>query len=146
MCVCVSQEEADLQGLRFFVDEHTHLLKEFSEQLERCVCTLKQDVAAIVRRKREKSAVWSSTHTHTLEVSLRSPPHLSHTWSHTHCTNAPAAGCVNVCLTQDSIMCLKAVFNNVFTIDTIFNPLVQNYRKTHHLIPHNPNRKGLREK
>ncbi|MCJ8737247.1 hypothetical protein PDJAM_G00021880 [Pangasius djambal] len=52
-------EEADLQGLRFFVDEHTHLLKEFSEQLEQCVCALKQDVAAIVRRKREKSAVWS---------------------------------------------------------------------------------------
>lgn len=57
MCVC--QEEVDLQGLRFFVDEHTHLLKEFSEQLEQCVCALKQDVAAIVRRKREKSAVWS---------------------------------------------------------------------------------------
>ncbi|XP_053538703.1 kinesin-like protein KIF28 isoform X1 [Ictalurus punctatus] len=52
-------EEVDLQGLRFFVDEHTHLLKEFSEQLEQCVCALKQDVAAIVRRKREKSAVWS---------------------------------------------------------------------------------------
>ncbi|XP_053366405.1 kinesin-like protein KIF28 [Clarias gariepinus] len=52
-------EEADLQDLRFFVDEHTHLLKEFSEQLEQCVCALKQDVAAIVRRKREKSATGS---------------------------------------------------------------------------------------
>lgn len=51
------QEEEDLQGLRFFVDEHTHLLKEFSEHLEQCVCALKQDVAAIVRKKREKSAV-----------------------------------------------------------------------------------------
>ncbi|XP_046712112.1 kinesin-like protein KIF28P [Silurus meridionalis] len=52
-------EEVDLQGLRFFMDEHTHLLKEFSEQLEQCVCALKQEVAAIVRKKREKSATWS---------------------------------------------------------------------------------------
>ncbi|XP_026085621.1 kinesin-like protein KIF28P isoform X2 [Carassius auratus] len=52
-------EEADLLGLRLFVDEHTYLLKDFSEQLEQCVTTLKQDVAAIVRRKREKSGIWS---------------------------------------------------------------------------------------
>uniref|UniRef100_A0A8C2F6K6 Si:rp71-84d9.1 n=1 Tax=Cyprinus carpio TaxID=7962 RepID=A0A8C2F6K6_CYPCA len=51
--------EADLLGLRLFVDEHTYLLKDFSEQLEQCVTTLKQDVAAIVRRKREKSGIWS---------------------------------------------------------------------------------------
>ncbi|KAF4101992.1 hypothetical protein G5714_016792 [Onychostoma macrolepis] len=52
-------EEADLLGLRLFVDEHTYLLKDFSEQLEQCVTTLKQDVAVIVRRKREKSGIWS---------------------------------------------------------------------------------------
>ncbi|XP_056333418.1 kinesin-like protein KIF28P [Danio aesculapii] len=52
-------EEEDLLGLRLFVDEHTFLLKDFSEQLEQCVTTLKHDVAAIVRRKREKSGVWS---------------------------------------------------------------------------------------
>ncbi|XP_043119666.1 kinesin-like protein KIF28P isoform X1 [Puntigrus tetrazona] len=52
-------EEADLLGLRLFVDEHTYLLKDFSEQLEQCVTALKQDVAAIVRRKREKSGIWS---------------------------------------------------------------------------------------
>ncbi|XP_073784314.1 kinesin-like protein KIF28P isoform X3 [Danio rerio] len=52
-------EEEDLLGLRLFVDEHTFLLKDFSEQLEQCVSTLKHDVAAIVRRKREKSGVWS---------------------------------------------------------------------------------------
>ncbi|XP_051579638.1 kinesin-like protein KIF28P [Myxocyprinus asiaticus] len=52
-------EEADLLGLRMFVDEHAYLLKDFAEQLEQCVTTLKQDVAAIVRRKREKSGIWS---------------------------------------------------------------------------------------
>ncbi|ROJ78793.1 Kinesin-like protein KIF28P [Anabarilius grahami] len=52
-------EEADLLGFRLFVDEHTYLLKDFSEQLEQCVTTLKQDVAAVVRRKREKSGIWS---------------------------------------------------------------------------------------
>ncbi|KAK3563580.1 hypothetical protein QTP86_030937, partial [Hemibagrus guttatus] len=55
----IKLEEADLQDLRFFVDEHTHVLREFSEQLEQCVCALKQDVAAIVRRKREKSVTCS---------------------------------------------------------------------------------------
>ncbi|XP_047677467.1 kinesin-like protein KIF28P [Tachysurus fulvidraco] len=52
-------EEAELQDLRLFVDEHTHLLKEISEQVEQCVCKLKQDVAAIVRRKKEKSVTCS---------------------------------------------------------------------------------------
>ncbi|XP_062862875.1 kinesin-like protein KIF28 [Trichomycterus rosablanca] len=52
-------EEADLLDLRLFVDDHSHQLKDFSEQLEQCVCTLKQEVAAIVHRKREKSAIWS---------------------------------------------------------------------------------------
>ncbi|KAK7913346.1 hypothetical protein WMY93_013557 [Mugilogobius chulae] len=51
-------EESDMVGLRFFVDEHGRLLRDFSEQLEDCVSKLKQDVAAIVRRKREKSELY----------------------------------------------------------------------------------------
>lgn len=57
--LCVFQEESDLLGLRFFVDEQSRLLRDFSEQLEQSVSTLKQDVAAIVRRKRERSGIWS---------------------------------------------------------------------------------------
>ncbi|XP_056135305.1 kinesin-like protein KIF28 [Lampris incognitus] len=52
-------EESDLLGLRFFVDEQSRLLRDFSEQLEQSVSSLKQDVAAIVRRKRERSGIWS---------------------------------------------------------------------------------------
>ncbi|KAM8894190.1 kinesin-like protein KIF28P isoform 2-T2 [Spinachia spinachia] len=52
-------EESDLLGLRLFVDEQNRLLRDFSEQLEQSVSTLKQDVAAIVRRKRERSGIWS---------------------------------------------------------------------------------------
>uniref|UniRef100_A0A8C2WPY6 Si:rp71-84d9.1 n=1 Tax=Cyclopterus lumpus TaxID=8103 RepID=A0A8C2WPY6_CYCLU len=51
--------ESDLLGLRLFVDEQSRLLRDFSEQLEQSVSTLKQDVAAIVRRKRERSGIWS---------------------------------------------------------------------------------------
>ncbi|KAF7665771.1 hypothetical protein LDENG_00132020 [Lucifuga dentata] len=53
-----SSEESDLLGLRLFVDEQSRLLKDFSEQLEQSVSALKQDVAAIVRRKRERSGIW----------------------------------------------------------------------------------------
>ncbi|XP_068431755.1 kinesin-like protein KIF28P [Clinocottus analis] len=52
-------EESDLLGLRLFVDEQSRLLRDFSELLEQSVSTLKQDVAAIVRRKRERSGIWS---------------------------------------------------------------------------------------
>ncbi|KAL2098568.1 hypothetical protein ACEWY4_005048 [Coilia grayii] len=52
-------EEADLLGLRLFVDEQSRLLRDFGEQLEESVTALKQDVAAIVRRKRERSGIWS---------------------------------------------------------------------------------------
>ncbi|XP_047219050.1 kinesin-like protein KIF28P isoform X3 [Girardinichthys multiradiatus] len=52
-------EESDLLGLRLFVDEQSRLLRDFSEQLEESVSALKQDVATIVRRKRERSSVWS---------------------------------------------------------------------------------------
>ncbi|XP_036952677.1 kinesin-like protein KIF28P isoform X4 [Acanthopagrus latus] len=52
-------EDSDLLGLRLFVDEQSRLLRDFSEKLEQSVSTLKQDVAAIVRRKRERSGIWS---------------------------------------------------------------------------------------
>ncbi|XP_034043886.1 kinesin-like protein KIF28P [Thalassophryne amazonica] len=52
-------EECDLFGLRVFVDDHNRLLRDFSEQLEESVSMLKQDVATIVRRKREQSGIWS---------------------------------------------------------------------------------------
>ncbi|XP_068598298.1 kinesin-like protein KIF28P [Brachionichthys hirsutus] len=52
-------EDSNLLELRLFVDEQSHLLKDFSEQLEQCVSALKQDVAAIVRRKRERSGTSS---------------------------------------------------------------------------------------
>lgn len=53
------QDDSDLLALRLFVDEQSLLLKDFSEQLEQAVSTLKQDVATIVRRKREQSGIWS---------------------------------------------------------------------------------------
>ncbi|XP_038147007.1 kinesin-like protein KIF28P [Cyprinodon tularosa] len=52
-------EESDLLGLRLFMDEQCRLLRDFSELLEESVSKLKQDVAAIVRRKRERSGIWS---------------------------------------------------------------------------------------
>ncbi|KAM6979892.1 kinesin-like protein KIF28P [Aplochiton taeniatus] len=52
-------EDSDLLGLRLFVDEQSCLLRGFWEQLEESVSSLKRDVAAIVRRKRERSGVWS---------------------------------------------------------------------------------------
>lgn len=58
-CCCCFQEDSDLLGLRLFVDEQSRLLRDFSEKLEQSVSTLKQDVAAIVRRKRERSGIWS---------------------------------------------------------------------------------------
>lgn len=53
------QDDSDRLALRLFVDEQSLLLKDFSEQLEQAVSTLKQDVATIVRRKREQSGIWS---------------------------------------------------------------------------------------
>ncbi|XP_069029455.1 kinesin-like protein KIF28P [Embiotoca jacksoni] len=52
-------DESDQLGLRLFVDEQSRLLRDFSEQLEQSVSALKHDVAAIVRRKRERSGIWS---------------------------------------------------------------------------------------
>ncbi|XP_042565733.1 kinesin-like protein KIF28P [Clupea harengus] len=51
-------EEADLLGLRLFVDDQSRLLRDFGEQLEQSVTALKQEVAAVVRRKRERSGTW----------------------------------------------------------------------------------------
>ncbi|MGH0136011.1 UNVERIFIED_CONTAM: hypothetical protein FKN15_001723 [Acipenser sinensis] len=51
-------EEDDLHGLQLFTEEQTKMLKGFGEQLELCISTLKQDVAAIVKRKRERSGIW----------------------------------------------------------------------------------------
>uniref|UniRef100_A0A3B3S0L9 Uncharacterized protein n=1 Tax=Paramormyrops kingsleyae TaxID=1676925 RepID=A0A3B3S0L9_9TELE len=53
------QEDADLSSLTLFVEEQGLLLKDFGEQLERSITALKQDVAAIIRKKREKSGIWS---------------------------------------------------------------------------------------
>ncbi|XP_019746414.1 kinesin-like protein KIF28P [Hippocampus comes] len=52
-------ESCDLLGLRLFVEEHSGLLKDFSEQLEQSVSALKHDIATIVRRKRERSGTGS---------------------------------------------------------------------------------------
>ncbi|XP_061734931.1 kinesin-like protein KIF28P isoform X2 [Nerophis ophidion] len=52
-------ESCDLLSLRLFVDEQSGLLKDFSEHLEATVSALKRDVAAIVRRKRERWGSWS---------------------------------------------------------------------------------------
>lgn len=53
------QEDADLSSMTLFVEEQGLLLKDFGEQLEQSVTALKQDVAAIIRKKREKSGIWS---------------------------------------------------------------------------------------
>ncbi|XP_026148858.1 kinesin-like protein KIF28P [Mastacembelus armatus] len=59
LCRRRPSEESDLLGLKLFVDERSRLLRHFSEQLEQSVSTLKQDVAAIVRVKRERSGIRS---------------------------------------------------------------------------------------
>ncbi|KAJ8393049.1 hypothetical protein AAFF_G00069530 [Aldrovandia affinis] len=53
------KEEAELPDLTLFVEEQGRLLRDFGEHLEQSVTALKQDVAAIVRRKRERSGIWS---------------------------------------------------------------------------------------
>ncbi|KAJ7988970.1 hypothetical protein DPEC_G00314710 [Dallia pectoralis] len=51
-------EDSDLMALRLFVEEQSGLLCDFSVMHEQSVSALKQDVAAIVRRKRERSGIW----------------------------------------------------------------------------------------
>ncbi|XP_029114428.1 kinesin-like protein KIF28P [Scleropages formosus] len=55
------KDDADHADLTFFVEEQGRLLRDFGEQLEQSVTVLKQDVAAIVRKKREKSGIWSTS-------------------------------------------------------------------------------------
>ncbi|XP_024911419.1 kinesin-like protein KIF28P isoform X2 [Cynoglossus semilaevis] len=52
LCRHRPSDESDLLGLRLFVNEHSRLTKDFSEQLDQTVSRLKHDVAAIVRWKR----------------------------------------------------------------------------------------------
>ena len=40
------------------MDDQSRLLRDFGEQLEQSVTALKQEVAAVVRRKRERSGTW----------------------------------------------------------------------------------------
>ncbi|XP_067411375.1 kinesin-like protein KIF28 [Emydura macquarii macquarii] len=48
-------EEDNLQMLRLFTETQSHKLKDFGEQLEYSICRLKNDVALIVKKKREHS-------------------------------------------------------------------------------------------
>ncbi|XP_037749474.1 kinesin-like protein KIF28P [Chelonia mydas] len=49
-------EEDNLQVLRLFTERQSHMLKDFGEQLESSICRLKNDVALIVKKKRESIA------------------------------------------------------------------------------------------
>ncbi|CAM4536765.1 unnamed protein product [Lepidochelys olivacea] len=49
-------EEDNLQMLRLFTERQSHMLKDFGEQLESSICRLKNDVALIVKKKRESIA------------------------------------------------------------------------------------------
>ncbi|XP_053722214.1 kinesin-like protein KIF28P [Synchiropus splendidus] len=53
------QDDSDLPGLRRFVERQSGLLSDLWEQLEGSVSRLKLDVAAIVRRRRERAGLWS---------------------------------------------------------------------------------------
>ncbi|CAM4648165.1 kinesin-like protein KIF28 [Lepidochelys kempii] len=49
-------EEDNLQMLHLFTERQSHMLKDFGEQLESSICRLKNDVALIVKKKRESIA------------------------------------------------------------------------------------------
>ncbi|CAM5134380.1 unnamed protein product [Natator depressus] len=49
-------EEDNLQVLRLFTERQSHMLKDFGEQLESSICRLKNDVAVIVKKKKESIA------------------------------------------------------------------------------------------
>ncbi|KAM8876198.1 kinesin-like protein KIF28P [Synchiropus picturatus] len=53
------QDDSDLPGLRRFVERQRGLLGDLWEQLEGSVSRLKLDVAAIVRRRRERAGLWT---------------------------------------------------------------------------------------
>lgn len=50
------QVEDNLQMLRLFTERQSCMLKDFGEQLESSICKLKNDVALIVKKKRESIA------------------------------------------------------------------------------------------
>ncbi|XP_029452652.1 kinesin-like protein KIF28P [Rhinatrema bivittatum] len=53
---CRPPEEENLQLLHIFIEKQSHMFKDFWQQLESCICKLKNDVAAIVKKKRDSMA------------------------------------------------------------------------------------------
>ncbi|XP_028577580.2 kinesin-like protein KIF28 [Podarcis muralis] len=51
---CRAPEEDNVQLLRHFAERQSHMLKDFGEQLESSISKLKNDVALIVKKKRER--------------------------------------------------------------------------------------------
>ncbi|OCT79973.1 hypothetical protein XELAEV_18026790mg [Xenopus laevis] len=49
-------EEENINMLRLFTEKQSQMFKDFWQQLESCICKLKNDVAAIVKKKRETLA------------------------------------------------------------------------------------------
>lgn len=50
------QEEENIYLLRLFTEKQSQMFKDFWQQLESCICKLKNDVAAIVKKKRQEVA------------------------------------------------------------------------------------------
>ncbi|KAM4770961.1 kinesin-like protein KIF28 [Rhinophrynus dorsalis] len=55
-------EEESINMLRLFTEKQSQMFKDFWQQLECCICKLKNDVAAIVKKKRETLAYSRSGH------------------------------------------------------------------------------------
>ncbi|MBN3293030.1 KIF28 protein, partial [Polypterus senegalus] len=53
----LNEEDDGFQNLQRYSEEHRKKMKEFGDQLDACLNKLKQDVAAIVKKKREESGV-----------------------------------------------------------------------------------------
>ncbi|XP_012819197.2 kinesin-like protein KIF28P [Xenopus tropicalis] len=49
-------EEENINMLRLFTEKQSQMFKDFWQQLESCICKLKNDVAVIVKKKRETLA------------------------------------------------------------------------------------------
>lgn len=52
----IFQEEDDIQLLRIFTKKRSEMLKDFGEKLESSISKLKNDVAIIIKKKRERLA------------------------------------------------------------------------------------------
>lgn len=50
------QEEENVYLLRLFTEKQSQMFKDFWQQLESCIYKLKNDVAAIVKKKRQEVA------------------------------------------------------------------------------------------